>query len=310
MTDKNLVFFDCECANTKGGIGKICSLGYVICDENFNLIKKEDIVMNPECEFDWFLFSGKGDIALAYSREYFRSQPAFPQFYDKIKQIFTENSPFVAGFAVSNDVHFVNSACNRYALPFINFAAFDVRNLLEQHYGQTKKLKDWFAFFEEDQKNTMKFQFHNSADDAHATMLCLEGFCRKTGKTAFQIFDERKDLFTSSQFSLKQMQEREEKKALMSKIERLYNRQNKNSPYTSVLSEHFEFDKSMFRLGERTVKLARKIYDNGGLIHKHLHAGSGTVIFSDEEEMKKNNGMLKKRNLEGITFEKIMASLD
>ena len=60
MNHKTFVFFDCECANTFDGVGKICSLGYVIADDELNIIESEDVVMNPECEFDWYLFSGKG----------------------------------------------------------------------------------------------------------------------------------------------------------------------------------------------------------------------------------------------------------
>ena len=72
MNHKSFVFFDCECANTFDGVGKICSLGYVICDDDLNIIESEDVVMNPECDFDWYLLSGKGDIKLAYSKDYFR----------------------------------------------------------------------------------------------------------------------------------------------------------------------------------------------------------------------------------------------
>ena len=63
MNHKSFVFFDCECANTFDGVGKICSLGYVICDDDLNIIESEDVVMNPECDFDWYLLSGKGDCA-------------------------------------------------------------------------------------------------------------------------------------------------------------------------------------------------------------------------------------------------------
>ena len=38
MNHKSFVFFDCECANTFDGVGKICSLGYVICDDDLNII--------------------------------------------------------------------------------------------------------------------------------------------------------------------------------------------------------------------------------------------------------------------------------
>lgn len=37
----DLVFFDIECASVYKTSAKICAFGYVVCDENFNIIKKE-----------------------------------------------------------------------------------------------------------------------------------------------------------------------------------------------------------------------------------------------------------------------------
>ena len=41
--------FDIECAD--GGKATICSFGYVIADEQFRVLKKEDIVLNPDGKF-------------------------------------------------------------------------------------------------------------------------------------------------------------------------------------------------------------------------------------------------------------------
>ncbi|MCR4790482.1 MAG: hypothetical protein K5839_05330 [Treponemataceae bacterium] len=301
-----MVFFDCECANTKGGIGKICSLGYVICDDQFNVIEKDDVVMNPECEFDWYLFSKKGDISLAYSKEYFRQQETFPFFYERLKKIFTQGSPEVLGFAVGNDVGFVNSACARYKLPFIEFTAFDLAKLLSAHYGETKKLKEWVQFFNLDMS---LFQAHKSEDDALMTLKCLKEFCARSGKTYAQLKNEHKDFLISSQQSLEQAREREYRKKLKGKIQSLYDRQNKKSEYTSVLNQHFEVSKELMKDLETSLKLVRKIYSNGGITHRHLQYGSGYVIYKDEIT-DSDLEILKKRNLQGITFKELMSILE
>lgn len=44
------LFIDIECAD--GGKGTICSFGYVIADENFNVIKSEDVIINPQGRFN------------------------------------------------------------------------------------------------------------------------------------------------------------------------------------------------------------------------------------------------------------------
>ena len=55
----DLVFFDIECASVYKTSAKICAFGYVVCDENFNIIKKEDILINPKGAFH--LTDSKGD---------------------------------------------------------------------------------------------------------------------------------------------------------------------------------------------------------------------------------------------------------
>ncbi|HAH62995.1 MAG TPA: hypothetical protein DCL73_12970, partial [Treponema sp.] len=88
MNDSYL-FFDIECANCFNGEGKMCSFGYVLTDGSFTVLDSQDIVMNPQAEFDWYLFSPKNRCPLAYSKEYFRSQRTFENWYKPIKELLT-----------------------------------------------------------------------------------------------------------------------------------------------------------------------------------------------------------------------------
>lgn len=60
------LFFDIECANTFNNICKLCSFGYVIMDEHFNLIEQRDIIINPEDIFDPYFFKPDSNISLPY----------------------------------------------------------------------------------------------------------------------------------------------------------------------------------------------------------------------------------------------------
>ena len=221
MNHKSFVFFDCECANTFDGVGKICSLGYVICDDELNIIESEDVVMNPECEFDWYILSGKGDIRLAYSKDYFRARPNFESYYKEIKKLFTTGNRYIGGFAVSNDVSFVNNACERYNKQYINFRAFDAEKYFEQKYGKKQKLSQWALEFG---VNLTKYQTHKSVDDAIITMLCLKAECKKSEKSIEQIFSENKGFFVSSEQMIIQAEERAYRKEMTEKIKRLFNK--------------------------------------------------------------------------------------
>ena len=63
------LFFDIECANCFGGVGKIFSFGYVLTDETFHVLERDDILMNPE----WRKQAGEQSekIAESFDKEHF-----------------------------------------------------------------------------------------------------------------------------------------------------------------------------------------------------------------------------------------------
>ena len=304
MNHKTFVFFDCECANVFDGVGKICSLGYVITDDELNVIESEDVVMNPECEFDWYLFGAKSECKLAYSKDYFRIKPNWAAYYKDIKKMFTAGNRYILGFAVSGDVGFVNSACERYNEDYINLRAFDLEPLLEQIYGERKKLIQWAEFFG---VNVAKFQTHKSVDDAMMTMLCMKKLCEQQNKSVEQILKEYKGLFVSSEQILIQAQERAYKKEMLEKIKRLYGKKSPKPRYKTVLNRKFEFDRNVLHDVDTAFELIKRIYDNGGTVYEHL-AADGEVIFSElpkDEVLEK----LKNRRKTPITSDELLEIL-
>ena len=112
--------FDIECAD--GGKATVCSFGYVIADEQFNVLKKEDIVMNPEGKVFLEGREGRPDVKLAYSQARFERAPKFPHFYERIKALLENEEYTVVGHSVSDDVAYLNNACKRYKLPALKFS--------------------------------------------------------------------------------------------------------------------------------------------------------------------------------------------
>ena len=178
MTDNEYLFFDIECANCFGGEGKICSFGYAICDEQFNIIECDDLVMNPESKFDWAFFSKKIDVSLAYPKQKFLSSPKFPHFYPKIQQLMTEHSGRVIGFAPKNDIGFLDYTCRRYGCKLPRTKIFDLVNILHTKINENMKLVEWAQRFG---VNMSKLTAHNSMDDAKMTLFVLRGFCNEYG---------------------------------------------------------------------------------------------------------------------------------
>ena len=309
MNHKSFVFFDCECANVFDGVGKICSLGYVICDDDLNIIESEDVVMNPECDFDWYLFSGKGECRLAYSKDYFRSKPNYEAYYKDIKKLFTTGNRYIAGFAVSNDVGFVNDANERYGLPYIPSRAFDLERYPERKYEKKQKLSDWALEFGVD---TEKLQSHKSEDDAIMTMLCLKAECQRSGLSVEEIFTskEGKDCFVSNEQILEQAAERAYRREVTEKIKRLYNKKSPMPRFKSVQGYRFELDRKILHDVDQAFELVKRIYENGGMVCERitgrLPAGEKAfALFIKEPENPHFLKKLKERGVETMSLDEL-----
>ncbi len=308
-----MFFFDCECANVFDGIGKICSLGYVICDDDLNVIESEDVVMNPECDFDWFLFSGKGDCKLAYSKDYFRSKPNYEAYYKAIKKLFTTGNRYIAGFAVSNDVGFVNNANERYELPYIQFRAFDLERYLERKYDKKQKLSDWAVEFGLDLE---KFMTHKSVDDAMMTMLCLKAECQRTGQNVEELITspEGKNCFVSNEQILEQAAERAYRREVTEKIKRLYSKRSPMPRFKTVTACRFELDRKIMHDVDQAFELVKRIYENGGMVCERItgRLPAGEKAYAVFTRVPDNPHFLKKlkeRGLETMSLDELEGML-
>lgn len=168
------LFFDVECANCYDGAGKMCSFGYVLTDTKFRVLESADLVMNPECQFDWYLFKNKNGIRLAYPKEYFYSQPNFRHFYQKIRSLLTAENRTVFTFGYAADTGFVVTAVERYKCPWIDFSAADIEKHTKEENGVRGKLKERCAMLGIDNSDLKE---HNSRDDAMMTMRLLKKWC-------------------------------------------------------------------------------------------------------------------------------------
>ena len=173
------LFFDLECANNFGGIGKICSFGYVLCNQDFSVIESDDLLVNPDTVFDWYLFSKNAKCKLAYRREDYQANPKFSHYYSKIKSLLEAKDRLVFGFGCLNDVATIACECIRYGTKLIDFECHDIHNALEQFYGTKGSLG---AFIEKFEIDTHGMEFHDSKADAIFTMQVTERLLKDSEK--------------------------------------------------------------------------------------------------------------------------------
>ena len=287
--DNTYLFFDIECANCFDGEGKMCSFGYVITDAGFNVLETQDIVMNPQAEFDWYLFSPKNRCPLAYSRDYFRHQHPFEDWYKSIKELLTAPYRKVIGFASPNDVGFVVTACRRYNLPVINFAAYDSEPVLDRINGEKKGLEAWNEFYHTD---TSELKAHRSCDDAMMTMFAVKALCAAQKKDIETLLAENRDTLLSSEKAEEQMIARKHRKETEKKLDELYMKKCRN-PKSQKLSGFYSLGFKTGRDIDEAYEIALMVYENGGMLVKRLK-GEGTLILEDGEmkdEPRKNPGI-------------------
>ena len=170
------LFFDIECANCYQNCAKIFSLGYVITDENFNILHPmEDVLINPRDRFDWYVAKKM----MAYPREIFKDMPPFPDFYERFRAMFEDEDTMAIGYAVTNDVHFLHDDCKRYGLAPYTYRFYDVQQLYARQpvNNTAKNLEDSLLSW----CNVEPQNLHRSDEDAYNTMLIMKAIAEYHG---------------------------------------------------------------------------------------------------------------------------------
>ena len=170
-----LLFFDIECAGVHKTYAKICVFGYVLCDEKFNILEKEDILINPRGKFELTDRKGEKGIVLPYEYEEFKKQPAFPKIYSRIKELLQDEDTRVLGHAVLNDVKYLNLECRRFRLPALKYSFADSQLLFMSFKNDFSHQCGLEHIAEE---LGVDFTPHRALDYADATMRIVEAMCK------------------------------------------------------------------------------------------------------------------------------------
>lgn len=178
----NYLFFDVECANSFDGVGKICEFGYILTDENLNVIKQGIHLINPDAEFDWYV---KYKI-ISYAIKEYEKAPKYPQIYRMhIQELVELPDTLYVGHGVRDDIKYLNDEANRYNLPRFERQCIDSSQIHRRFYNlpQTKGLK---AIVKELEIGDHK-KLHNSEYDAKMTLEYVKRMCEESGLSFEQL---------------------------------------------------------------------------------------------------------------------------
>lgn len=168
--------FDIEAANGYK-MYSICSIGVVIADEQFNILEKENIWINPKTSYNLNGTRKNVGIDLHLDKKLLESSPDFSEVYPRIRDLLTNGDYLVVGHAVDSDVRMLNAACRHYGLPSLNFK-FLCTQLLFRLY---KNEKDVRALSKIATELGVTYNEHNSEDDAWMSLLTLKYLVEDSG---------------------------------------------------------------------------------------------------------------------------------
>lgn len=302
----NLVFFDIECASVNKNSAKICAFGYVVCDEQFNIIKKEDILVNPKGRFH--LTDRKGDkgIVLPYSYDEFKKHPPFTSVYPFIKGLLEDENNIVLGHSIMNDIKYLNLETKRFKLPSFRLSFSDSQLLYMCHINDFSR-----QFGLEHIAGALGVDFvpHRAADDAYATMRIVEAMCRERGCGYKQLAElygvtngkiKNYTVTAPTSSGVKQYHKKinEEKMKRAAKRTAFFNfvSRRKCKKSGGFYGKTFTFSREIEENTELAKTLVAKIYENGGRYSQHV-SESDYYVTDGEDGSQRTQNAKKRENL-------------
>ncbi|MCD8201051.1 MAG: hypothetical protein LUD47_03180 [Clostridia bacterium] len=181
----NLLFFDIECASVTARSARICAFGYVLCDTSFNIIKKEDILINPMSGFHLTDNKGEKGLVLPYPRSQFKKSPSFYSVYRRIKYLLESRDNVVIGHAIQNDVKYLNLERLNLRLPPFDFNFYDTQLL---YMTEKNDFSHQIGLGEIADGLDVEYTPHRALDDAYATMKIAEAMAKSYGGSVDKMF--------------------------------------------------------------------------------------------------------------------------
>jgi hypothetical protein len=164
------LFFDLEYASCYAG-KKICEFGYVITNEKLEVIKRDNIIINPNIsKYDWDpIVVNK---IITRSIDEYESGYLFNECYEQIKKIILSCDK-IFGHTLDSDASALDDECLRYHLPSIDFDFYDIKLFYKRLTNTSKDV----GVVDMLNKLNVKGEIneHDAETDAYNTMLDLKG---------------------------------------------------------------------------------------------------------------------------------------
>jgi len=185
MVNIYYLFYDLESGNEHDGLGGICSFGYVLTNDSFDILESDDIIINPELKkWDWYALKN----ILPYKKDCYEQMSNFPKAYDKIKRLFALDDLIVINHAIGNDIILLEQTCKRYKLELFNYAYYDSCELYRKIKG--RKNHDNLDTISKEVCGLEERKSHTSLDDAERVYLIMKTLCFDEQTSLVNLFEK------------------------------------------------------------------------------------------------------------------------
>ena len=298
----NYLFFDIECAD---GNCAICEFGYILTDDKFNVLRKRNILIDPECPFNLIGREGQDDLELTYPySEYYKYYP-FDDSYEFIKNLMTQKDLMIFGHAVNNDIGFLFKDCNRYNLPLFDYTAYDIQKMLPMFDKRNKKytsLENAFIDLVPDEIRS-ELKDHRACDDAMKTMLVFKSMVVDLEFTPKDLIEScPKSVFNAlTYWEQAKIRKKERKNNLQNAVKRkvgqvmwgdLYREHEPLLENPNSIGKFITVSGEMKEHHEELINLIQIIKDKGYVAYDRIN-GSDYLVAFDENNKKQMTAGLK-----------------
>lgn len=181
------LFFDIECSSVSKTAAKICAFGYCLTDEQFHILKKEDILINPQGGFHLTDRKGTQGLVLPYEYSEFKKYPTFLEKAEEIYGLLQDTDTLVVGHATMNDVKYLNFESKRFHLAPLSFSFADTQFI---YMNRVNEFSRQFGLGAIAQELGVQFVAHRAVDDAYATMKIAETMCKEENCTLPKLIEK------------------------------------------------------------------------------------------------------------------------
>jgi DNA polymerase III epsilon subunit-like protein len=307
------LFFDIECANCFGGKNKICEIGYVLTDEQFNILKKDAIPISPgnksnrNDRFDTTIYEREKGFQWAYDFETYFACEKFPHFYSSLKNLFEDPETLIFGHSVNNDIRYLGSEFDRYKLKPYIFTAHDTQIIMKYYSSKHEKFMSLRQAFIKlcGRQEIVQLDPHLSMDDAKMTMRVIQEICRKLELTLPELIECcptcKYDAITYlEEYKAKRENElnKQVKKNIKSKAQvmwgEFYRCNAEKLEDISSVGKIITISKTIKEDIDLLMKVIEKIKEEGYIPYDRIN-GSDFIVTLDESDTERIKGLLKNK---------------